>query len=69
MIKRNPETISKNIKHISRFYVKPWSNASKQRDGHNSLEEKCLILYSMLKENPDLVQQKIISFVNYHKKE
>jgi hypothetical protein len=36
---------------------------------NNSLEEKCLILYSMLKEKPDLVQQKIISFVNYHKKE
>jgi integrase len=34
----------------------------------NSLEEKCIILYSMLKENPELVQQKIILFINRHKK-
>jgi len=27
---------------------------------NNSLEEKCIILYSMLKENPELVQQNII---------
>jgi hypothetical protein len=42
---------------------------SQNKEGvNNSLEEKCLVLYSMLKENPDLVQQKIISFVNIHKK-
>ena len=35
---------------------------------NNSLEEKCIILYSMLKENPELVQQKIIFFINLHKK-
>lgn len=43
----------------------PYQNKEKI---NNTLEEKCLILYSMLKENPELVQQKIISFVNHHKK-
>ena len=35
---------------------------------NNTLEEKCLRLYSLLRENPEIVQQKIISFVNHHKK-
>lgn len=34
----------------------------------NELEAKCSTLYSYLKENPEWVQQKIISFVNAYKK-
>jgi len=35
---------------------------------NNDLETKCSFLYSSLKQNPELVQQKIISFVNVYKK-
>jgi len=35
---------------------------------NSDLETKCSILYSSLKENPEWVQQKIISFVNHYKK-
>jgi hypothetical protein len=35
---------------------------------NNTLEEKSSRLYFLLRENPELVQQKIISFVNHHKK-
>jgi hypothetical protein len=33
-----------------------------------TLEEKCSRLYALLKDNPQAVQQKIISFVNHHKR-
>ncbi len=43
--------------------------SSQNKNGdNNTLEEKCFRYYSLLRENPDPVQQKIISFVNHHKK-
>jgi hypothetical protein len=67
-VKRNSKTVPK-ILNIFLDFISIDNHSYQNGDiVKNTLEEKCLILYLTLKENPDLLQQKIISFVNHHMK-